>query len=176
MGRKFNVVSAAIALSIFAADFSLAQGPPQTPGLRGGGGRNHQFKGGPGVRERWSALPPDERQVFTRNAERWLRMSPEEQKVLREREKVYRKQLQKEAEKALHQSGLRLDQDAREQFESRYWQERRRIERDLRKEIEIRREQQLPVLSERLKSEFQPHQAPGPGTRSTSTPSTGPRH
>ena len=101
-------------------------------------------------------------------------MSPEEQKVLREREKVYRKQLQKEAEKAMHQSGLRLDQDARDRFEARYWEERRRIERDLRKDIEKRREQQLPALSERLKDEFQPRQSPG--TRSTSTPSSGPRH
>jgi hypothetical protein len=171
VGRKFNVVGAAIALSILAVGSGLAQGPPQGPGQHGNG-RNHKFKGAtPGVRERWSALPPDERQVFTKNAERWLRMSPEEQKVLREREKAHRKQLQKEAEKALRQSGLRLDQDARDRFETRYWEERRRIERDLRKEIEQRRQQQLPVLSERLKNEFQ-----SPGTRSTSTPSTGPRH
>jgi hypothetical protein len=170
VGRKFNVVGAAIALSILAVDSGLAQGPPQGPGQHGNG-RNHKFKGAtPGVRERWSALPPDERQVFTKNAERWLRMSPEEQKVLREREKAHRKQLQKEAEKALRQSGLRLDQDARDRFETRYWEERRRIERDLRKEIEQRRQQQLPVLSERLKNEFQ-----SGGARSTSTPGGSPR-
>jgi len=117
------------------------------------------------VRERWSALPPDERQVFTKNAERWLRMSPQEQQVLREREKVYRRQLQAEAERVMRQSGLQLDRDARERFEARYWLERRRMERDLRKEIEQRRQQQLPALSERLRNEFQP-----PGARSTSTP------
>jgi hypothetical protein len=171
---KFNAVSAAIALSILPATLSFAQGPPQGPGQHGIG-RNHKFKGAtPGVRERWSALPPDERQVFTKNAERWLRMSPDEQKVLREREKVYRQQLQKDAEQLMRQSGLRLDQDARERFESRYWQERRKIERDLRKEIEVRRQQQLPVLSERLKSEFQSR--PSPNGRSTSTPSSGPQH
>jgi len=148
---------------------SFAQGPPPPPP-----GLYHKYKGGtPGVRDRWSALPPDERQVFTRNAERWLRMSPQEQQVLREREKLYRKQLQKEAERTLRQSGLQLDRDARERFETRYWLERRKMERDLRKEIEARRQQQLPALSERLRSEFQARQAPG--ARSSSTPAA-PRH
>ncbi|HEY6111802.1 MAG TPA: hypothetical protein VIV62_04750 [Chthoniobacterales bacterium] len=100
-------------------------------------------------------------------------MSPQEQQVLRAREKLYRKQLQQEAEKVMRQSGLQLDRDARERFETRYWLERRKMERDLRKEIEARRQQQLPALSERLKSEFQARQ--GPGARSTSTPAA-PRH
>ena len=169
MGRqlKFYVVSAAVALSISTAAGSFAQGPPPPYGL------HRKYRPTPGVRERWSTLPPDERQVFTKNAERWLRMSPQEQQVLREREKVYRKQLQKEADAMMRQSGLQLDRDARERFENRYWLERRKMERDLRKEIESRRQQQLPALSERLKSEFQGRQ--GPGTRSTSTPAA-PRH
>lgn len=170
MGRqfKFHFVSAAIALSILTAAGSFAQGPPPPPPAL-----HHKYQATPGVRERWSTLPPDERQVFTRNAQRWLRMSPQEQQVLRAREKLYRKQLQQEAEKVMHQSGLQLDRDARERFETRYWLERRKMERDLRKEIEARREQQLPALSERLKSEFQARQ--GPGVRSTSTPAA-PRH
>jgi hypothetical protein len=165
---KFHFVSAIVALSILTAAGSFAQGPPPPPYAL-----QHKYKGPPGVRERWSALPPDERQVFTKNAERWLRMSPQEQQVLREREKLYRKQLQKEAESVMRQSGLQLDRDARERFETRYWLERRKMERDLRKEIEARRQQQLPALSERLKSEFQARQ--GPGARSTFTPAA-PRH
>jgi hypothetical protein len=167
---KFNFVSTAFALSLLMTAGSFAQGPPY------GHGHNQKHKSSaptPGVRERWSSLPPDERQLFTRNAERWLRMSPQEQQVLREREKVYRKQLQNEAEKAMRQSGLQLDREARERFETRYWLERRRLERDLRKEIEIRRQQQLPALSERLRGEFQGRP---PGARSTSTPGRLPPH
>jgi hypothetical protein len=145
---------------------SFAQGPPYGHNHN----QKHKAKATPGVRERWSALPPDERQVFTKNAERWLRMSPQEKQMLRDREKVYRKQLQNEAERVMRQSGLQLDRDARERFETRYWLERRRLERDLRKEIESRRRQQLPALSERLRNEFQ---ARPPGARSTSTPGGG---
>ena len=74
---------------------------------------------------------------------------------MREREKVHREQLQREAEKALREAGLRLDQEKRDRFEERYLQERRRIERDLRQEVETKRQQELPVLQERLKKEFQ---------------------
>jgi hypothetical protein len=172
VGRQFKLdsLSTALALSILAIATSFGQGPPQ--GSSHGHGHNHKYKGTPGVRERWSALPPDERQVFTKNAQRWLRMSPQEQQLLRDREKVYRQQLQKEAERVMRQSGLQLDRDARARFETRYWLERRKMERDLRKETELRRQQQLPQLGERLRSEFQSH--PSPGARSTNTP--GPRH
>jgi hypothetical protein len=85
-------------------------------------------------------------------------MSPEQQKLMRERETQRRQQLKNEADAALRQSGLRLDDSARDQFEARYLQERRKIERDLRQETEAKRQQQLPQLNERLKSEFQPHQ------------------
>jgi hypothetical protein len=165
---KFHLVSAAFVLSFLLAAGSFAQGPPQSGPHGHGHNHNQKYKGTPGVRERWSALPPDERQVFTQNAQRWLRMSPQEQQVLREREKVYRKQLQQEADKAMRQSGLQLDREARERFETRYWLERRRMERDLRKEIDARRKQQLPALGERLRNEFQSH--PSPGVRSTSPP------
>src|SRR5438876_4909638 len=85
-------------------------------------------------------------------------MNPEQQKLLRERYNLHRQQLKNEADAALRQSGLRLDDSARDQFEARYLQERRKIERDLRQETEAKRQQQLPQLNERLKSEFQSHQ------------------
>ena len=86
---------------------------------------------------------------------------------MRQREKVHREQLQREAEKALREAGLRLDQQKRDLFEERYLQERRRIERDLRQEVETKRQQKLPVLQERLKKEFL---EPSPEARSASTP------
>ena len=174
MGRRFNLISATIALSIFASYFSFAQGPPQKSGRLGGGFDRHnsQFRGpserrGPG--ERFFQLSPEERQAFRKNAARWLRMNPEQQKLLRERYNLHRQQLRNEAEAALHQSGLRLDQSARDQFEARYLQERLKIERQLREQFEAKRDQQLPQLNERLKNEFQARQST-PGATSTSTP------
>ncbi len=96
-------------------------------------------------------------------------MNPEQQKLLRERYNLHRQQLKNEAEAALRQSGLRLDQSARDQFEARYLQERRKIERELREQFETKRDQEVPQLNERLKKEFQSRQS-APGATSTSTP------
>jgi len=96
-----------------------------------------------------------------------MQMGPQERNLMREREKVHREQLKREAEKALREAGLRLDQQKRDLFEERYLQERRRIERDLRQEVETKRQQQLPVLQERLKKEFQ---ETSPEVTSASTP------
>ena len=87
---------------------------------------------------------------------------------MREREKIYRQQVQREVDAALRDSGLRLEGERREQFEQRYLQERRRIEHSLREEVESKRQEQLPALQERLKKEFQ---EPTPAAGSTSAPS-----
>src|SRR5438045_2015293 len=106
-------------------------------------------------RDRWIAMPPEDRQIFRKNAERWIQMGPEERKVLREREKVYRDRVKVEVDAALRDSGLRLEGEKRDQFEQRYLQEWRRIEHALRQETEAKRQEQLPALRERLKKEFQ---------------------
>jgi hypothetical protein len=118
-------------------------------------------------RDRWIAMPPEDRQIFRRNAERWMQMGPEERKVLRERERVYRERVKVEVDAALRDSGLRLEGEKRDQFEQRYLQERRRIENALRQESEAKRQEQLPALRERLKKEFQ---EPSPSGPSTSAP------
>ena len=100
-------------------------------------------------------MPPQDRQIFQRNAERWMQMGPEERKIMRVREKIYRAQISKEVDAALRESGLHLEGEKRAEFEQRYLQERRRIEHSLRQEIESKRQQQLPALQERLKKEFQ---------------------
>jgi hypothetical protein len=122
------------------------------------------------ARQRWRAMPPEDRQVFRKNAERWMQMGPEERKVMREREKIYRAQVQREVDTALRDTGLRLEGEKRTQFEQRYVQERRRIEHSLRQEIDSKRQQQLPVLQERLRKEFQ---EPSAAAGSTSAPSGG---
>ena len=105
-------------------------------------------------RQRFLAMPPQDRQIFQKNAERWMQMGPEERKVMRVREKIYRAQVSKEVDAALKESGLHLEGEKRAQFEQRYLEERRRMEHSLRQEIESQRQQQLPALQERLKKEF----------------------
>jgi len=117
-------------------------------------------------------MPPEDRQIFRRNAERWMQMGPEERKVLRERERVYRERVKLEVDQALRDSGLRLEGEKRDQFEQRYLQERRRIEHALREETETKRQEQLPALRERLKKEFQ---EPSPQSTSAPAGSTAPK-
>jgi len=107
-------------------------------------------------------MPPEDRQIFRKNAERWIQMRPEEQKVMREREKVYRERVKQEIDAAIRDSGLRLEGEKREQFEQRYLQERRRIEHAIHQETEAKRQQELPALQEKLKKEFQEPSTPAP--------------
>ena len=167
MGRKSNLVGVIGALSVFALACNVAEAQPQGHGGRREGSVSHkpEFKN---TRERWFSLSPEDRQVFRRNAERWMQMGPEERNQMRLRERLHREQLKHEAEKALHEAGLRLDQEKRELFEQRYLQERRRIERELLQEAEAKRHQQLPELQERLKREFQ--EPSSPAGASTSSP------
>jgi hypothetical protein len=107
------------------------------------------------VRERINTLPPEDRTLFRRNAERWMQMGPSERALMREREVLRRVRIKQEADAALRDAGLRLDQQRQELFEQRYLQERRRIERQLLQETEAKRKMQLPELNDRLKKEFQ---------------------
>ncbi|HEX3620250.1 MAG TPA: hypothetical protein VHU16_07750 [Candidatus Udaeobacter sp.] len=101
------------------------------------------------------AMPPEARQNFRRNAERWMRMSPEERNVMRQRENLRRETIKRETDAALRQSGLSLTPQERSQFESRYVQERRKVEQSLRQQIEAERQKELPALIQQLKKEFQ---------------------
>ena len=84
-----------------------------------------------------------------------MQMSPEERQIMRQRENLRREQIMHETEQALHNSGLMLDQQKRDLFESRYMQERRKMEQTLRQQIEAERQQQLSTLIQQLKREFQ---------------------
>jgi hypothetical protein len=168
VGRQSNFVSVIATLSILALVYGSAQAQPQgRNGHREGPvHRQPEFKS---TRDRWFSLSPEDRQTFRRNAERWMQMGPEERNRLREREQLHRDQLKREADKALRDAGLRLDQERRDLFEQRYLQERRRIERELRQEAEAKRHEQLPALQERLKKEFQETSPAGSSTTSPAT-------
>jgi hypothetical protein len=118
-------------------------------------------------------MPPEARQNFRRNAERWMQMTPEERNVMRQRENLRRETIKRETEAALRDSGLRLNPQERTQFESRYIQERRRVEQAIRQQIEAERQQQLPALIQQLKKEFQIDQpARNPATKPSSSPNS----
>jgi hypothetical protein len=116
-------------------------------------------------------MSPEERTVFRRNAERWMQMGPDERNLMRQREQMRQQRLRMEADAALRDAGLRLDQQRRELFEQRYLQERRKIERQLSQETEAKRKQQLPALNDRLKKEFL-EPAPSATSSSTRAPTT----
>lgn len=107
------------------------------------------------MRDRWLAMPPEARQNFRRNAERWMHMSPAERNVMRQRENLRRETIKRETDAAVRQSGLNLNPQERAQFESRYIQERRKVEQTLRQQIEAERQKELPALIQQLKKEFQ---------------------
>ncbi|PYJ90705.1 MAG: hypothetical protein DME71_05220 [Verrucomicrobia bacterium] len=116
-------------------------------------------------------MPPEARQNFRRNAERWMHMSPEERNVMRQRENLRRQTIQQETEAALRDSGLHLSPQERAQFESRYIQERRKVEQALRQQIETERQKELPALIQQLKKEFQIDQpTKGPATKPAESP------
>jgi hypothetical protein len=116
-------------------------------------------------------MPPEARQSFQRNAERWMRMSPEERNIMRARENLRRETIKRETDAALRDSGLHLNPQERAQFESRYVQERRKVEQALRQEIEAERQKELPALIQELKKEFQIDQpTKSPATKSPESP------
>jgi hypothetical protein len=91
---------------------------------------------------------------------------------MRQRETLRHERIRRETEAAVRDSGLLLDQQRRDLFESRYMQERRKMEQALRQQIEAERQQQLPALIQQLRKEFQPPQSNG---TATAKPSESPR-
>ncbi|MDP9187365.1 MAG: DUF3106 domain-containing protein, partial [Verrucomicrobiota bacterium] len=132
MGRRYtNIVAAIATIAILIIGSGSVKAQPQGPQ-----GPNVRRMAPPpprrapnlnNPRERWNTMPPEDRQVFRRNAERWMQMGPEERRIMREREKAYRDRVKVEVDAALHDSGLHLEGEKRAQFEQRYLQERRRI-------------------------------------------------
>src|SRR3954463_487212 len=146
-------------------------GPPHGPAGQMGPPRG---PAGQSMRDRWLAMPPEARQNFRRNAERWMRMSSEERNIMRQRENSLKATVKRETDAALRESGVNLNPQERAQFESRYIQERRRVEQTLRQQIEAERQKEIPALIQQLRKEFQIDQ-PGksPVTKPPASPKSG---
>ena len=117
-------------------------------------------------------MPPDARQTFQRNAERWMQMTPEQRNLMRQRENTRRQIMTRDADAAVRDSGLQLNPQQRAQFESRYIQERRKVEQSLRQQIQTERQKEIPALIQQLRKEFQLDE---PGKGPVSKPAGSPK-
>ncbi|MBV9658879.1 MAG: hypothetical protein JO295_12280 [Verrucomicrobia bacterium] len=114
-------------------------------------------------------LPPAEREIFQRNLQRWRNLTPEERDALRGQADARRAQMQTDAQRALQDSGLKLNNDGREMFLLRYSQERRKLERELRQKMDSERATRLPAITEELRREFS-NASPSPSSSPTASP------
>jgi hypothetical protein len=116
-------------------------------------------------------LPPEQREKFRENFQRWQNMTPDERKALREREENRRQKMLQEADSSIQQSGLNLDKNTREMYVLRYMQERRKIEQQLQKEMDEKRKPMIEEMIRRLQGEFKSTASPSP-TPGTALPAS----
>ena len=118
---------------------------------------------------------PDQQQKFMENLHRWQALSPEEREVLRQRQRLNEKKREESITEAYQKSGLRLNEEQRQQFRKRYLQERRKLEEQLVKEEQEKRLAGNAAIIESLKKEFAPTPSgasPSPGSPSIGSPAT----
>lgn len=107
------------------------------------------------ARKEWETMPPERREQFRKNFERWKNMPEEARQALRRAEQQRRRRLRDHADRALNDSKLQLDEQQSEAYKQRYIRERIKIEKALREELEAKRKPLLEELSARLKKDFQ---------------------
>jgi hypothetical protein len=160
-GRHLKILTfACLCLVPVAASHVRAQepgGPVFRPGkaagplmMPRGEGAPVRF-GGEEARRRMEQLPPEERETFKRNLETWRGLPPDERAALRN---IAHEHMHAEIDKAMQDSGLRLNEDQRELFSLRYTQERRKLERDLQSQAATERARRMPEIVARLRREF----------------------
>jgi hypothetical protein len=99
-------------------------------------------------------LTPEQQQKVLQNLHRWLALSPDERDVLRQRQRVRQQKEEESVTEAYQKSGLRLNEEGREQFRKLYLQERRKLEEQLAKDTQEKRQKGDSAIVERLKKEF----------------------
>lgn len=99
-------------------------------------------------------LPPEERERFRQNWEKWKKMSEPEREAFRQKMKAERDRARQVIDAAIADAGLSLDATQREVFARRYREERRKIEEEIKREVEKLRATKIGAALERLKAEF----------------------
>lgn len=102
-----------------------------------------------------SKLSPEERGRFERNKARWDALAPDEKEALRKHHEERRERMMRSIDRAIEESGLKLDEPQRRAFARRFMEERRRIEHDLRQEMNEKRKKAVSELIQKLAGEFQ---------------------
>jgi Spy/CpxP family protein refolding chaperone len=112
------------------------------------------------VQRALEALTPEQLKKFQENFQRWSNLPTEEKKALRDQDEFRRKKMVEDIEAAMHEAGLELTKEKRQEFIKRYAQERRKVEEQLRKEMEEKRRPLLKEIRDRLRQEFATPAAP----------------
>ena len=109
-------------------------------------------------------LSPEKRADLWKAVWTVINLPPEKRQMLLGMDEERRKFAREEIDRAMSDSGLRLDEEKRQLFVRRYFEERRTIEEKLRKETDEKRRQLLGEMRARLKQEFETAAAkPAPG-------------
>lgn len=106
------------------------------------------------ARNQWKQLAPEQREQFRKNFHRWQQMPPEAREALRLVEQNRRERQIAEADQAISDSKLQLDEAQQKAFRRRFLEESRKIEKALRQEMELKRKAQIKALGETLKQEL----------------------
>ena len=109
-------------------------------------------------------LSPEKRADLWKAVWTVINLPPEKRQMLLGMDDERRKFAREEIDRAMSDSGLRLDEEKRQLFVRRYFEERRTIEEKLRRESDEKRRQLLGEMRARLKQEFETAAAkPAPG-------------
>jgi hypothetical protein len=114
------------------------------------------------MRRKLDQVPPERRQEFMKNFERWKNMSPEERQAMRDEQRQRMQRMHKEIDDAIKDSGLTLDDNQRKEFAKRYLQERRKIEHQIMQEMEKLRRPMIKEMVDKLAKEFSKKPSPSP--------------
>ena len=108
-------------------------------------------------------LSPEKREDLWKAVWAVINLPPEKRQMILGMDDDRRKFAREEIDRAMSDSGLRLDEEKRQLFVRRYFEERRTIEEKLRKESDEKRRQLLGEMRARLKQEFETAAKPAPG-------------
>ena len=100
-------------------------------------------------------LSPEKREDLWKAVWAVINLPPEKRQMILGMDDDRRKFAREEIDRAMSDSGLRLDDEKRMLFVRRYFEERRTIEEKLRKESDEKRRQLLGEMRARLKQEFE---------------------
>ena len=159
MDRFVRVFQLLVGLTLFGTAWAQPSPEATTPPPP------HQEPAGPPeLKERWKKLPPEERERFSKNLQKWEHLSDEEKKRLRERGRQVWEQGRQEIDQLASELGVKLSPLQREELIKAYLQKRREIERKIRAETEPRRKELIAEAVQELKKEFgtQPKAAASP--------------